>query len=452
MLPIHERCSYSGSLTEDYEVRYENISHSDFLLIKVPENESVIDYQLEMLRYNPNSAVVPVEARQIGKDTYLYYEITSLISLEQFLKNNRICKKDYLEILRQVSGALLWCEGCLLQADRFVLDIAHIFLGTQKTASLLYLPVSRITGGADKLKKLITEMNNYLDDMVSNEPEIRYIIDFLRGEDFRIRGLNKVITELNINSYSNNIINFRGADTISAADSVPAPNNTDDSSLKPKNFTNILIAAFLQIPVFASILTAYAILKNSDAGNTMNYAAILLIAAAADILLIRFSLQKKHRFVLFDSKLSKKQPKGIASVNIKDKGMQKETADESNYNKEKPQQAYINESPETALLSFEKKRPKLSGTGEGAGETINITSDDFVIGRLKGQADYISNNSAIGRLHARIIYKDCGYYITDLNSKNGTYVNGIRLNGCVETEIKPGDRITLANEEYLFIV
>lgn len=452
MLPKHGQCSYNGSLSGDYEVRYENTSHADFLILKVPENESIIDYQIEMLRYNPNSSVVPVESRQIGEDTYLYYEITSLVSLELFLKNNRLGKKDYLEILRQISSTLLWCEGCLLQADRFILDSMYIFLGTQKTIALLYLPVRHESGGADKLKKLVLDMNMYVDEMESNEPEISGIIDFLGTEDFRIKGFNKLISRLDINSYHNSFTSIYDAGTAAKIGNSHTDGNNDSSALKSKTFTNLYIAAYLQIPVFAAILLASAILKNLNADNTLNYAALILIAAAADILLIRFILGNKYKLDIFKSRVLKKQPEVIDPVITKDKQLQNTIGDESNRNKEASQQVFTNETLETAILSFEKRCPKLSGTWEEAGETINITSDDFVIGRLKGQSDYISNNSAIGRLHARIIYKDCGYYITDLNSKNGTYVNGTRLNGCMENEIKSGDRITLANREYIFIV
>jgi len=42
--------------------------------------------------------------------------------------------------------------------------------------------------------------------------------------------------------------------------------------------------------------------------------------------------------------------------------------------------------------------------------------------------------------------------VKDLNSKNGTFVNGVRIAANTEYEIKNNDKITFANSEYVFII
>ena len=42
------------------------------------------------------------------------------------------------------------------------------------------------------------------------------------------------------------------------------------------------------------------------------------------------------------------------------------------------------------------------------------------------------------------------YFIKDNNSSNGTYVNGKRLSGEMEEELKDNDMIRLADEEFKF--
>lgn len=84
-------------------------------------------------------------------------------------------------------------------------------------------------------------------------------------------------------------------------------------------------------------------------------------------------------------------------------------------------------------------------------ERILIDKPVFKIGKEKSYVDYfISDNTAISRSHANIIEKGSNYFIIDTNSTNHTFVNGSMIQSNMETPIKPGDKIKLANEEFEF--
>lgn len=85
-------------------------------------------------------------------------------------------------------------------------------------------------------------------------------------------------------------------------------------------------------------------------------------------------------------------------------------------------------------------------------ETIIITKPEFNLGRNQEVCDYAVQNHGIGRLHAQVKQMDGAYYLTDLDSKNGTFVNGERLVSNKPLEIKHQDKIALANAEYYFWV
>ncbi len=87
------------------------------------------------------------------------------------------------------------------------------------------------------------------------------------------------------------------------------------------------------------------------------------------------------------------------------------------------------------------------------GDVVKITKPVFRIGKERSYVDYfVSNSNVISRSHADIIIRDNRYFITDLNSKNKTYVNGRMIMPNREVEIFDGDTITLANEDFLFKV
>ena len=109
---------------------------------------------------------------------------------------------------------------------------------------------------------------------------------------------------------------------------------------------------------------------------------------------------------------------------------------------------------ETTLID-EKSRPRkafLQGYRNGLLEEIIISKSSFIIGRLPDQVDYVSDNRAVGKIHAEIIVRDESYYIKDLNSKNGTYINGEKLISQREYPIKNNDKLTLADSNFTFII
>ena len=84
-------------------------------------------------------------------------------------------------------------------------------------------------------------------------------------------------------------------------------------------------------------------------------------------------------------------------------------------------------------------------------ENISINKPVFRLGKEKSYADYfVSNNNAVSRSHADIITRGQRVFVIDLNSKNKTYINDQPIPVQQETEIFNGDRLRLANEEFVF--
>ncbi|MEH7355234.1 FHA domain-containing protein [Neobacillus drentensis] len=83
-------------------------------------------------------------------------------------------------------------------------------------------------------------------------------------------------------------------------------------------------------------------------------------------------------------------------------------------------------------------------------EKIMIVKDVFKLGRDPKNVDYTSSNKTVGRVHAHILTENGEYFLKDNRSTNGSFVNDIRLAKNEKVKIKHDDRITLANEEFLF--
>lgn len=84
-------------------------------------------------------------------------------------------------------------------------------------------------------------------------------------------------------------------------------------------------------------------------------------------------------------------------------------------------------------------------------EKIQIDKPMFKIGKEKNYVDYcIGDNPAISRSHAVIISREGQYYLSDTNSTNHTFLNGMMLKSNTEAKLEHGALIKLANEEFEF--
>lgn len=85
------------------------------------------------------------------------------------------------------------------------------------------------------------------------------------------------------------------------------------------------------------------------------------------------------------------------------------------------------------------------------GEKVNVFSFPFSIGKLDNNALCISN-ARVSRKHAEIISVGNRVCIRDLNSTNGTYVDGKKIEAGLCVTLLHGSVIRFANEEYVVIM
>ncbi len=83
---------------------------------------------------------------------------------------------------------------------------------------------------------------------------------------------------------------------------------------------------------------------------------------------------------------------------------------------------------------------------------IVVNKNDFTIGKKAELVDgVVSFNKMISRSHCKITQSGGQYYITDLQSANGTFVNHIRIQPNKAYPIKIGDIIRLANSDFQIV-
>lgn len=82
----------------------------------------------------------------------------------------------------------------------------------------------------------------------------------------------------------------------------------------------------------------------------------------------------------------------------------------------------------------------------GITKEIELTEEPVIIGRSR-EADVSLMDEKVSRVHCGIRMSDGEYYLKDLKARNGTFVNGKRVEDTVK--LAPGDRIQVGSTTFV---
>ncbi|MCR5795239.1 MAG: FHA domain-containing protein [Solobacterium sp.] len=87
---------------------------------------------------------------------------------------------------------------------------------------------------------------------------------------------------------------------------------------------------------------------------------------------------------------------------------------------------------------------------ESDGSVTEIKGDYFRIGKSARQCDMVIEHGSVSGIHIDLLRKDGKWYVYDLRSTNGTWLDGVRIPPRVDTEIHDGCELTLGREVIYF--
>ncbi|NLD28755.1 MAG: FHA domain-containing protein [Myxococcales bacterium] len=91
----------------------------------------------------------------------------------------------------------------------------------------------------------------------------------------------------------------------------------------------------------------------------------------------------------------------------------------------------------------------INESGSNKSSTHRCTEEQITLGRLKNNTIQLPA-VGVSRQHAKILYEGENFFIVDLDSGNGTFLNGARLSPNERNLLQPGDNITIDNYQIKF--
>ncbi|MBE2199852.1 MAG: FHA domain-containing protein [Anaerolinea sp.] len=90
---------------------------------------------------------------------------------------------------------------------------------------------------------------------------------------------------------------------------------------------------------------------------------------------------------------------------------------------------------------MDEKPVLIAREGQLNGQRWTIETNEFVIGR-GSDCQMVLPERQVSRYHAKILYENGRYHVEDLDSKNGTHINGKQITG--KALLQDGDEVQIA--------
>ncbi len=436
--------------------KQQSVGETTYLIYELDSRMEVDSFAMHMMSNNQMVHIVPVQIVSINEKRQFQFNITGLTKLSNRVATPRP-KKEVLEILSSMVNAFEEADAYMLDLTHLLLEWEHVYLDGQGNCILIYLPVecandkeqiSFLQEIVSKIQLDYQEKDPYLFDLLNafSRGAIRKMSDFKEM-------LKKNVGVIKSENVQEEKVIFEEK---KPEDSVPEELSEKKASLlktvekgiraKPQADSKIPIINIpgrepggkevCQVPLQAPEKPKKGFLKKDSGKQKM------------------FVIPKKQKIekVLLEN-TEKKEDAGHKNGSgiIKTEKAEMYEGYENTVMIQKPVKI-PRTGEETVMLAEAAFMPKVSAKliRRQDGTVYRIDRERTVIGSGAMADVCIGYNNAISRSHVVILCIVGSYYIEDDRSKNGTFINGRRLQPGVQEPLYDGMVVRLANEDFEF--
>lgn len=391
----------------------------DTYLWVLSENQMQDNYIEKMLLHNQGEGRLEFSKQQKDGEEYYCYKITGKKSLHSVYSMMTIGERQIRGILQQLFATLESGKEYLLVEEDFVLSPSYIFATfPQIEIELCYVPgyniplKEQLEGLFEYLlnrvdyddKKAVELLYNCYMFCMKEQGGLKEIKDLLGKQDIQVKVIEQQLLQQKVKEENNEILK---RDML--GENKKYLELKED---KEKISYNTQVEASKQIEKE----------KNKK----------LILKNKKQTIYPKVEESKKTQNISYMSWLSNLFFPKQKSLMIAE---EKEEYQVPSIKEEK-----IEESERTILLSTIQQQEEVVLVCDSSGEIIPITKFPFYIGSTSDYVDYVLKKEGVSRIHCCISKKGDSYYVSDLNSTNGTYLN--------KKEVMPGkDELLSANDE-----
>ncbi|WMC94340.1 DUF6382 domain-containing protein [Kineothrix sp. MB12-C1] len=472
---------------------YKDLSHN-YLILKEDAEGVKNEYQNRMLIRNRMRTLLPCSIRSINDEVYFYYEISSKQSIKIFYESSGISYKQVYCLFEYIYEASKEIKEYLLEDNYLLLYPEFIYINPEEqTYFFVYYPIEcnaevipimglaeflleRTDREDEKLTNIIYKIYERIQDGNFILPEILLLFDescvnrisephvemgqeILQSREYRdceevdnhiIKGEYEKAdpdstgrsNDILLRNETGRNLQHVGEDERTWWDEKESEEEESAAEIKG----NMIISTILLVLCIGAIIGIiciryFYVLSIEESILTIAGIITLIIVSAFLILsLIMAPIRKKNGY-------TKKEVGEEEEIQPVNQYMAVDTYFKENMDKRSQTSYGSTVFIESSLYNLENK---LYGINKGNKYHIDLNKLPCTVGKMAGNVDVVIKNDTISRIHARFMKEGEIIYVTDLNSTNGTFKNGLRLEPNETVSIEAGDEIRFGKMTFCY--
>lgn len=478
-----------------------DVSHN-YLILREDEKVNTASYQVRMLTGNVIPSILKCRLQGLDGNLLFYYDITSRQSLASFYEQRKFHRKDLHMLFGGFIRVMEEMAEFLMNTDQLLLCPEYIFLDIEKReVKFCCLPDYH-----HPIQEQFRELTEYLLPRLDHEDpqavsmgygvyrkamETGFQLEHIKEAIYQNREVigkndNKDSAQKQGQKPPEN--NLDGADNfgekiqekadVSHLLETDVENKTSkrkkdkkkeesDFQKSSNEWTGALLCVFTAAVLIILLILRYLGYLPGIPAEAIFGGAIILLALAA---FLSWTAEKKKQKKQMSAEWRKKVKRELDDTY--------ESSSEKRRKERNPEDLYEADSVQEKMPEWgdgKYKMPEQTGETENYGETVVLSAgqtegpaslvsrepgelatiymdrDLMVIGKMENAADAVISLPTVSRIHAKIRKADDEYYLSDLNSRNGTSVNGRLLKTGEEYQLQDEDQVEFAQARYIFL-
>lgn len=455
------------------------INNEEYLKYNIQE-ELINELQFLMLEKNNVEGLINFKKLYSEGELTLMYKLETCISLRKYYQKGSLNDEKLTDIFIDINAIIISLKDYfLLENKNLDLTIDNVYFDyISKKIKLIYIPIESDLSLISKYKNFIEE---FIHIMSVEDAYTRFINDlkmYLDNQFFSLKGFDDFLKEEKL-KYSDLYIEIENEIEIESEEEIKIKKekeninnfknyNENKMSLanysnkefrkkmdikktdikKEKIFINIFRLIALQI---IGVLIVNLIFDFFSISSGMIKVIVIILTELMILIAMYFTVFNQY----YDLKKMIRQ---------KDNGNVKNENNNGKLIIKKESEIFYN-SDETCFNAIDSNKTELKNNiinekiefeayllikDEGSEEKILIDKKNFIVGREKENSDYYIADKRISKMHFAIIKYEKEFFIKDLNSTNGTYLNGNLIEKNKLVKILNNDVINISDIEYIF--
>lgn len=485
------------SWTKDYERK---MNHNYMILKKCDffqeQSTKPIDYRTKMLLENKIEGLLPVTYHMFNGEEHYYYEINSRQSLENLYEKREM---DYPTICKLLEGCIRLfqnLEEYLLDGSQILLKPEYIYIHLDTgEPQFTYYPAQE-----GDIRQAFVELADYILTKINHTDEQAVMLGYqvyryTRNHNFVLDEISSFLAQSNINTakkveYSPQLQQSLHTDyenvqeekwnayeavsdcyatepTVTdweenvSSDEAEEGEEPSNSNRKNTDMLGIIICIIIALGAGIILLGGRILgwFTLTDKQGIYLCGAMSMSFVASLLFLVSMKKKQKENNQTIDQETMYEQQEEEESYSYYENNQWSSHAEETGQNKEEMVTEYLQqtwEEAQTELLSEVDKEEgmqehRLKGVQNGKETIFLLKKVSTTIGKKADMVDIPICDKTVSRIHAKIDTQNGKWYLSDLNSTNGTLCNGILLGMHQAKELYPGDELQFGNSSFVFL-